>query len=229
MARKGRDLFEILRERSGGGSRAPTEGGGGRKAVPAGTGKVGEMSRGVVDWMKRKVGVEPEPAPRPTAAQSGLVLAAVAAIALLLGFVVGRATSGASSDSGGLRLDDSGQPKASVPGWVTEGDAVGRNPSEVSRQISTLGWPLLRYPALDRQKAADVAVWLRRSGLTETRIRTVKHRDSGEFWTFVITYTQEDRVATDLARLQALEAPDFAPELAEALARIDAPTDVTFR
>lgn len=236
MAKKGRDLFEILRERSGGSRSAmsPKNGGGktggsarAREGASAAD-KVGEMGRGVVDWMKKKVGAEPEPAPRPALSQSGLVLAAVAAVALLLGFVVGRATSGSPSDVQELRREvESGGPQGRGPGRIRGGDAVTER-GEEEKILSDLGFLVLAYPALEKQKAADAAVWLRSRGLWETRIRYVQDKDEGDFYFAVITYTEQERAADDLSTLRGLEAPGFDPRLAAALKGVEGPDDVRF-
>lgn len=242
MARKGRDLFEVLRERSSSGGRpaadkrpagrsAARKTAGGRSpggSPPGGT--AAELGRGIVDWMKRSVGAAPAAAPPPPIPQgAGLVLVIVAAVALLLGFLVGRVTTGYPAEAGELRRSGVGLSVAAIPGWVRQGDEVSRDPIEAEKRLSDLGFLLLGYPALHGpEDAAAAAVWLRSQGLKQTRTRMVKHRDSGEHWYVVICYSDPARAADDEARLRALQAPDFLPKLRTALANLRPLTDVTF-
>jgi hypothetical protein len=264
MARKGRDLFEILRERQSGGRPAAAKPAAARSRPAAGRApakgprgaerpSVGDVGRGLVSWVKKRVGGEAEPPPRPSLSQSGILLAAVAAVALLLGFFVGRATTGRPADASQLRVADPGQgtgsagtqgiPQAGIPPtgipptgipptWIRDGDEVTRAGAERAEEIlSDFGYFLLAYPALEKQKAADLAVWLRRQGLPTTRIRPTRHKISGEFFFAVITYTDREHAADDLAVLRGLQAPAFAPALQDRLEKLraesDGPDDLT--
>lgn len=183
MAKKGRDLFEILRERQGG-SRSPSRPAARRSGAERTSGRGADKGRGssknaaptglqaLRAWFR---GPEPEPAPR---APAGMTLAAVAAVALLLGFVVGRVTtveaagpegtaglrrdvvaSAVGSPAPGDRSPGDRAPGDRAPGAVVkpvtwqelpDADAVTRaGKVEEEKILSDLGFFLIAYPALE--------------------------------------------------------------------------------
>jgi hypothetical protein len=249
MAKKGRDLFEILRERQGGG-RSPSRPAGrspqGRSAEkPRAPKKGGAAPTGLQALRAWFRGPEPEPAPR---APGGLTLAAVAATALLLGFVVGRVTTveaAGPETTAGLRRDGTrtapaggGQDPAEIQAiskpitWrdLPDSDAVTRaGKVEEEKILSDLGFFLIAYPALEDglslQKARRLAVWLREQGLPDTRMRYLPH-DSGSYFFAVISYTSNERAARDLELLQSLDFSPFGGELADKISSMRSPTDL---
>lgn len=255
MAKKGRDLFEILRERQGG-SRSASRPAGSRTGAERTTGRGADKSRGASKnaaptglqalraWFR---GPEPEPAPR---APAGTTLAAVAAVALLLGFIVGRVTTveaAGPEGTAGLRRDvAAGSPAGGTPAdrapaggtaaepitWreLPDADAVTRaGKVEEEKILSDLGFFLIAYPALEDglslQKARRLAVWLREKGLPDTRIRYLPH-DSGSYFFAVISYTSNERAARDLELLQGLDLSPFGGELAEKVGSMRSPNDL---
>lgn len=255
MAKKGRDLFEILRERQGGGSsssRSNGRAGASGRAAPKGRSpkkKDAAAPTGLQALRAWFRGPEPEPAPR---APGGLTLAAVAATALLLGFVVGRVTTveAAGPDgTAGLRRDvpvaggtDAASPDAGSRGtkapaarpvtWrdLPDSDAVTRaGKVEEEKILSDLGFFLIAYPALEDglslQKARRLAVWLREQGLPDTRMRYLPH-DSGSYFFAVISYTSNERAARDLELLHSLDFSPFGEELAEKIGSMRSPNDL---
>jgi hypothetical protein len=259
MAKKGRDLFEILRERQGGGSSSSRSTGrstgrsterasaSGRRAPKArGQKKEAAAPSGLQALRAWFRGPEPEPAPR---APGGLTLAAVAAMALLLGFVVGRVTTveaAGPEGTAGLRRDVSAamgaEPEAAAEGtpasaarpvtWrdLPDSDAVTRaGKVEEEKILSDLGFFLIAYPALEdglsHQKARRLAVWLREQGLPDTRMRYLPH-DSGSYFFAVISYTSNERAARDLELLQSLDVSPFGGELADKISSMRSPNDL---
>ena len=221
MARRGRDLFELLRDRSGAGARASTKSvrGTSRPRAAKARGdrrgglfaRLGESARALVGSepaaAKAAAAARPPVAPAVTA-PGGLGVVAVVLAALLLGFLVGRWTaSPVGPDRAELRRSAGNpgeRPGALVSGLGTPAPALSAAAEEET--LSNLGFFLLQCPARDRARAASAAAWFRDQGLERTRIRTVKSGD-GEQWYLVICYTTAQDEAGDLRALRALDLP----------------------
>src|SRR5690606_33485368 len=118
----------------------------------------------------------------------------------------------------GLRVDAPRDELAALtPGWVRAGDAIGNDKAEAERKLSTTGFPVLFCPAPERERAANLATWLRDQGLPSTRIRPAS-LDDGSLWYIVVCFVESDAQAqADLERLRTLaadEPPAFEPEFA---------------
>ncbi len=263
MAKKGRDLFEILRERQGG-SRSPSRtadrstgsvrGAAARgKEKARGTQKGGGAPTGLQALRAWFRGPEPEPAPR---APGGLTLAAVAATALLLGFVVGRVTTveaAGPEGTAGLRRDGGvaagtvaagagmggGQaepgvspvtPKAAHWRDLPDSDAVTRaGKAEEEKILSDLGFFLIAYPALEDGLSLQKARRLA-VWLREQGLPDTRMRylphDSGSYFFAVISYTSNERAPRDLELLHSLDFSPFGEELAEKIGSMRSPNDL---
>ena len=220
MARRGRDLFELLRDRSGAGARASTKSA--RSPARPGAAKARGAPRGGLlarlgESARSLVGSEPAAAKaaaaRPAAAPAvgapgGLGVVAVVLAALLLGFLVGRWTaSPVVPDRAELRRS------VSNPGERPGAIENGRGPrapilsaAEEEESLSNFGFFLLQCPARDRARAASAAAWFRDQGLARTRIKYLETGD-GEPWYLVICYTTAQDETGDLRVLRALDLP----------------------
>lgn len=156
-----------------------------------------------------------------------MALVAVAAVALLCGFFLGRVTADAKAGAGRGDLQVGGAPtggtegarRGTPPGYVGEDQKAKPEQAAAPRvvpltreqeeaQVSNLAWLLLKCPARDRARAASAAAWLRDHGLLNARIRQVAvQADGSQLWYLVLSYTTQDTQAQDLERLRSLDLP----------------------
>ncbi|MBI5849510.1 MAG: hypothetical protein HZB39_00500 [Planctomycetes bacterium] len=156
-----------------------------------------------------------------------MALVAVAAVALLCGFFLGRVTADAKAATGrgDLQIDgapagghegarpgpppaDVGEDRGAKPEQTAAPRVVPLTREQEEAQVSNLAWLLLKCPARDRARAASAAVWLRDHGLPNARIRQVAvQADGSQLWYLVLCYTTQDTQAQDLERLRSLDLP----------------------
>lgn len=154
-----------------------------------------------------------------------MALVAVAALALLAGFVLGRfSVEFGGAARAGLRAGagdaDGRQAKPAEGSTVERGgvqpDHLRSNPAAPSPlltkaqeevQLSNLAYLLLKFPARDRERAASAAAWLRDHGMPNARIRQVGVLSGTDLWYLVLCYTSPEAQASDLERLRGLELP----------------------
>ncbi len=259
MARRGRDLFEMLRERGGGRSStsakpssSPKQGSPGRSSSSSKAGSSGKASAPASARAEQRADSGPgllarlrataralvaNPASTAAAERTqprvrisapagldqpvhgrgsgaGMGLVAVAAVALLAGFVLGRLSAGPGTGAEAALRTTAGTV-GNRPGWVPTGvpgsptGAPGKPAPTLSAEqeeasLSNLAYPLLQCPALERARAAAAAAWLRDQGIPNARIRPVEDL-SGNPWFLVLCYTTPQDQARDLERLRSLE------------------------
>ncbi len=222
MARK-RDLgelFEILGDRRGGrrsgGRSSPKSKKGAEVSTPW------ELGRGVFDWARSLLpgNGKSSGARRPARAGKrrgatqplavgGPALVGIVVLALGLGYVGGRVSAG-GDDGSQLRstLPEVGGrdgPSSQRPEWLQNAGqpaGVQITAQEETEKLWNFGYRLVPYPALERQRASELARWLRGRGLTTARLRLMEHAASKqEFWV-VVCYV---RTADDPSVYNALQ------------------------
>ncbi len=220
MARKGKNLFELLQMRATGGVPSP-----GPRAIP-GAGEVVAVLRERFDgWWRRLSGRDRARGP---ARLSAIWVAAGAFGCLGAGFVFGRVT-GSGSAEGDLRTRPRAESPAEFPDLpVTPAAAAGWRPPDLTqdKEVETLSsffFVVQAYPdsARARGHASRVAYHLRQHGVESARIQSWERTDKTRVW-LVLVYVceaREDRAAQQaeevLTKLHAVPALDIEPGLAE--------------
>jgi hypothetical protein len=225
MARKGRDLFELLQVRARGDQPPP------RRAArdPA------DALRAAGDWLR---GLLPQsrgrsPARRRRAGRGGVPAAppALRWAALALGcagagFALGRWTADPADAAEPVDLRsrigaDSPQEFPPRPG-PSAGDLSAQ---EEVKTLSQFFLPVLHYPDSERTRASRLAHHLRQHNVTEARIKHWPSTTPGvSVWAvFAYVVAPTDAAAVGAApellqRLKAVPIPDFEPRLRDALA-----------
>ncbi|MGE0142029.1 MAG: hypothetical protein AB7T19_01955 [Planctomycetota bacterium] len=206
MGRKGRDLFELLRER-GSSLVRPAAAPAARSTPPRGSRKSASASGGLLSKFRAAFAGPAAPtkaaplASRGGAGLDGLGVVLVALLCLAGGFFFGRLTA-PNAPQEELRK---GVP-SKTPEWVPTSVLSKADEEEI---LSHFGFPLLQCSARDRRRAADAATWFRDQGLTQTRIRAVTSGSPGaeQLWYLVVCYSSEADGARDLDRLRGLDLP----------------------
>ncbi|MFO1052847.1 MAG: hypothetical protein U1F36_11585 [Planctomycetota bacterium] len=232
MARRGRDLFELLRDRSGGSGRSngsmreraaasrPARAPASRPASAGGWfRKLSDSARALVAGPQAKAAkrsAAPARAAVPARAPglpAGAAVVGLVLVALLAGFLLGRFTAPGTPSSSGkapqaaARIPDY---QGSVAPSKDKPAAPKLSAEQEEEELSTLGLYFLQCPARDRARAASCAAWFRDQGLARTRIRSVMTRSkSGEsiYWYLVLLYTTAEDQEADLKAVRALELP----------------------
>lgn len=208
MAKKNRDLFEILGSRSGGSTGIV------QRVQDMVAPSSGRSKKG-----KKKGGRAAAPA------ISGVVLAAVGFGCLVTGFAVGRWTdsSGGTEDLNVAHreAESAGRPNESrfgvEPGRF--GAAEAMSDEKLTESLSQFYYVLLPFsvpdgPDGDRtafEKARRLAEWAHGKGFENVRLRpfaTAKR----QYW-IVVSYVEDPNDTSELKRLSELESPAFAPGL----------------
>lgn len=199
MAKRNRDLFEILGARTR-----------------------GDGANGIVRRVQEIVSPQPATKTRrkkkdaqPAGAQ-GLLLAAVGFGCLVVGFAGGRWSAGSA-------------PPEDLNTAVRTADAFGARPSRIGaapavpsdenlrEKLSThahllLPFPVPETPGGDRaafEDAKRVAVWLRGEGFSNVGLRPLKLH--GKNCWVVLNYVDSEADTADYEKLAALGSPEFAP------------------
>lgn len=240
MAKKGKDLFVLLGER-----------------LTPGSSPKGRQGAAKGGWFRSLFrAMDPEPAApkargktkgktsrRTPRVPKGLMVPGWFVILLLLlgvtaGFVAGRWSVDRQGDALNLKV-----PKNT--GAVPAGFPDGHHPTDPRSQpgylprekqeesLSTVFFPLLSYPASQRDRAEALARHLRGQGLTSTRICKVKAKDDGALRWLTLCYvncTADGRPSEAHAKecyrlLKEVPPPKFEPRLAQVLRQFKSPDD----
>ena len=227
MAKKSKDLFQLLQKRRSKGSfkiapepdtREPFD--------PIGV--VADWFRGLTIGSPRKR--RPKKKPAPTAGQraagilvSGPTLAGLSFGCLVVGFLLGQGLGSEAPDdlnAGAQRLE---------PEWVPPAAETGiLSPAEQIRSLGTNFYLLGAYPTgstgsdqqAARQKAENLATYLRAQGLARTRIYKYYADDGDSLW---VTLYYTDGPGVDqkaLDQLRAVATPVFEPRWTEFLGQL---------
>ncbi len=213
MARRGRDLFEILGAHVGGKRLSPRAAG--RRARGAEPGTVMDVGAGFLDWFSRRFpgGQVKE---GDGASVPGLLFAVVVLVSMVVGFAIGRLTSGTASAA---ELQRTVGPPGQRPGWLEQGAPVELTQENEEKKISNTAFVLLGYPPENRSAASHMAAWLRGQAIQNARIHYME-LSSGFHW-LVLCYTTIDQDSeTTFQALRRLPAPDFDENFAAAIAKL---------
>lgn len=251
MAKKGKDLFVLLGERRNPGSqkeRQVTARGGWFRSLfqsvePAAAGS-GSGSKARAGKARNKTQTQTQTqAPR---VPRGLLVPGWFVILLLLlgvcaGFVAGRWSVDAQ-DPLNLRVPNKGSvlpapfpdrehsaqaptDPRSEPGYLP--------PEKQAEPLSTVFFPLLSYPASQRDRAEALARHLRGQGLTTTRIRKVEAKDGSLHWLTLcyVNGTADGRYSEAHAKecyglLKEVPLPKFEPRLARVVRQLNSAHDL---
>lgn len=222
MAKKNRDLFEILDLRRRGAAE------GGKPSSTAGNRRKAERTA------KSRA-----PGPKPAASGSGLLLAGIAFACLAIGFLAGRMT-GPAGEAGPekqlLMRNSDERGTFGLPAGSFGGPDGGRlSAAELRERLSTEAFPLATVPIPSDQPGADAAfeaaertvLWAREQGFDRVRLRRMRHKSSGNFYWLVLDYVEPGQdVAVEHSALSRLESPDFAPNLAATIAKVRQPIEI---
>ncbi len=225
MAKKGKDLFELLQARAKGGLPAPkkapppqlpsvVEQVGQRLKVWFGGGAAGAAEGGKA---RRGRGAKAGSRAAPAAGLSGVGLAGVVLTALVLGFGLGRWTAGTTPPTEELR---SSAPQPRTPQGFPEAPPGPLSTAEETATLSNFFYPVLGYR--QAEQASKLVGHLRQNGCPTARYRHVE-RNEGSFWLVLVYVQAEDAAAANeaaphyLERLRTVPVPDFEPKLTTAI------------
>ena len=216
MSKRGKDLFYLLEQREQGGrSEEPQVRT--RPARPTTSG----LGASLRQWFGARMGAaSPTRSGKRKAAESaptapfGLIIAAVALLALGVGFALGRFLPRAEV-SPQLVTRPEGAPRR--PGPVQDQQVVkpgelapGQLANEKEEESLSKRWfRLLTYSASQRATAAQAAAYLRGNGVDTARIFNGKVAADGRaVWAVVAYAVAPDTTATLLAKLKAVPSSD---------------------
>ncbi|MEM7204265.1 MAG: hypothetical protein AAF628_28660 [Planctomycetota bacterium] len=229
MARKGRDLFELLQLRARGGVPEP------RASVSSGADLLGDLRAQVSDWFsssfrprskRSRGGRGRKRASRSRSSSAGFgsaLLAGLAFACLAVGFLLGRLTAGGDPRNE-LRMP-AATPPTVFPQSPTSGPG-GLRPDQEVATLSSFFFILEVYPQPQRAKASQLAAWLRQNGVEEARIRSHSTKTGKDVWivlVYVIEEATEEALSgaeTVLEQLRALPAPPFEPEFPQVVQKL---------
>lgn len=232
MARKGKDLFELLQVRQrmlehGGAPRGRVR----RTASPlaAATGWLRQAVEDVGERLGRGLGRRRHKGGRGF---SGLALLAVVLASFTAGILVGKLLVAGGAPERDLRAAGRPATHAGVdrPQWLPPPSSF--EPPDLSREkeVETLSdylYLVLDFPAAERARASRLAYHLRRHGLETARIHLFPTREEGVHrWATIVFVPEWSRREEVLARLKAVPAPDFVAEAFRRAVRSMRPDDL---
>ena len=223
MARKTKDLFQLLQKRRSKGSFKIDPGPDPREPV--------DLFGSVGRWLSNLLGRSPRGSRRPAKGRgtggariliSGPTLTGVAFGCLVVGFLLGQQLGA----SGPEELQTSGVGRVR-PGWLPEATTeAGILPEhlqyeQLSEHVYLLGdYPVGGDPLASRAAADRLATHLRARGLERTRIYKLRKDDGVNTW-LTLYYTRGPGIEQNvLDRINSLEAPGFEPRWPEFLRRL---------
>ena len=226
LARRGRDLFELLEAR-----RAITGTKPGKKR------RRRSSSSGWADRFRVVLSAilalgERRPRRRisggmrhPGIKLSGAWLTAMLVMALGLGFLLGRGMSGVQAAEQKLVLPATNGPAAERPGLLPGMDTPRNSAPDLSlqKEVETLSkyfYVVLPYPDSERDRASQLAYYLRQHGFEDyARIKLFPSSREGFFLWAVLVYVPDPAQGPGLVQqLKTVPPPDFEPRFAQRVA-----------
>lgn len=229
MIKRKKDLFHVLEQREHEVRTGVAESSAPRKqATRQGSKSPGSVADRLRNWVGavqgqtrgRRAGAS---ASAPAVAPYGLILAALALVCLGTGFVLGRflPRTGESATLA-ARGEDPRRPGPVAPAApATSSPAAGELPAEKEEEIlSNLWFQTLLFPAPQRAEAAQVATFLRASGVETARLRKFQTKSKRDVWVVLAYALSHQTAPTVLAQLEAVPATRTWPSLASEIAKL---------
>lgn len=236
MGRRGSDLFELLEARTRGSGGAPRESrskhqsAGALRSAAAKLGEIlqreGQPKRKRKGWFTRgKRG--PSRAWTMSGSWAGILALACLAVGFLLGRGTGNAQAAGSLDTKAPATQEAQKPQA--PEHLPSLDAVVKGAPDLSiqeeiKELSDTFFLVVAYPVPEpkrlyavRQRASELAHYLRQHGIDTARIKIMEPAGGGSAWAVLVYVPDRTQQQTYLDRLLAVTPPSFEPAFAERL------------